>query len=144
MLLQPNFTSSVCFNVAQTWIKHTFNISFFGWNWQTKAIRPYKRQRTHWTIHTMQRFFSGLHPNFICTINDTPGLSHTTWDFQQCAMCNLQRLRSACAYAQSDQSFCLLLEYSMSVKLLTVSKCHMVGNLAPWLNYFSGSKIQPL
>ena len=30
-----------------------------------------------------------------------------------------QRLRPACAYAQSDQSLCYLLEYSMTVKLLT-------------------------
>ena len=30
-----------------------------------------------------------------------------------------QSLRSACAYAQSDQSLCLLLEFSMIVKLLT-------------------------
>ena len=30
-----------------------------------------------------------------------------------------QRLRPACAYAQSDQSLCLSLEYSMIVKLLT-------------------------
>ena len=28
-------------------------------------------------------------------------------------------LRSACAYAQSDQSLCLSLEYSMTVMLLT-------------------------
>ena len=28
----------------------------------------------------------------------------------------MQSLRSACAYAQSDQRFCLSLEYSMSVK----------------------------
>ena len=28
-------------------------------------------------------------------------------------------LRSACTYAQSDQSLCLSLEYSMTVKLLT-------------------------
>ena len=34
-------------------------------------------------------------------------------------MCDQQRLRPACAYAQSDQSLCQLLEYSMSVKLLT-------------------------
>ena len=34
-------------------------------------------------------------------------------------MCNQQMLRSACAYAQSDQSLCLSLEFSMSVKLLT-------------------------
>ena len=42
-----------------------------------------------------------------------------TWDFQQCGMCDQQSLRSACAYAQSDQSLCLSLEYSMTVKLLT-------------------------
>ena len=34
-------------------------------------------------------------------------------------MYNQQRLRPACAYAQSDQSLCSLLEYAMSVKLLT-------------------------
>ena len=34
-------------------------------------------------------------------------------------MCDQRRLRSACAYAQSDQSLCLSLEYSMIVKLLT-------------------------
>ena len=34
-------------------------------------------------------------------------------------MCDQQSLRLACAYAQSDQSLCLSLEYSMRVKLLT-------------------------
>ena len=34
-------------------------------------------------------------------------------------MCNQQRLRSACAYAQSDQSPFLSLEYSVTVQLLT-------------------------
>ena len=34
-------------------------------------------------------------------------------------MCDQQRLRPACAYAQSDQRLCLSLEYSMTVKLLT-------------------------
>ena len=34
-------------------------------------------------------------------------------------MCNQQSLRSACAYAQSDQSLGLSLEYCTSVKLLT-------------------------
>ena len=33
--------------------------------------------------------------------------------------CALQSLRSACAYAQSDQSLCKSFEYSMTVKLLT-------------------------
>ena len=30
-----------------------------------------------------------------------------------------QRLRSACAHAQTDQSLCLSLEYSMTLRLLT-------------------------
>ena len=34
-------------------------------------------------------------------------------------MCSQQKLRSACAYVQSDQSLRLSLEYSISVKLLT-------------------------
>ena len=34
-------------------------------------------------------------------------------------MCDQQSLRSACAYAQSDQSLSRSLEYSMIVKLLT-------------------------
>ena len=34
-------------------------------------------------------------------------------------MCDQQSLRSACAYAKSDQSLCLSLEYPMTVKLLT-------------------------
>ena len=34
-------------------------------------------------------------------------------------MCNQQCLRSACAYAQSGQSLCLSLEYSLIIKLLT-------------------------
>ena len=34
-------------------------------------------------------------------------------------MCEQHRLRPACAYAQSDQSLCKSLGYSMSVKLLT-------------------------
>ena len=34
-------------------------------------------------------------------------------------MCDQRRLRPACVYAQSDQSLCLSLEYSLTVKLLT-------------------------
>ena len=42
-----------------------------------------------------------------------------TWDFQKCGICDQQRLRSACAFVQTDQSICLLLEYFITVKLLT-------------------------
>ena len=38
--------------------------------------------------------------------------------FQQCGTCDQQNLRSACTYAQSDQSLCLSLDYLMIVKLL--------------------------
>ena len=74
---------------------------------------------------------------------------------QQCNMCNQRSLRSACAFAQSDQSLCLSLDYSMSVKLLTehhleflilkksvqprlslhLSKYHIFGNHMSRLNY---------
>ena len=72
-------------------------------------------------------------------------------------MCDHQRLRPACAYAQTDQSLCLSLEMSMTVKLLTeqnlellsltgaeqtrlslhLSKCHIVGNHMSRLIYSS-------
>ena len=34
-------------------------------------------------------------------------------------MCDQKSLKSACAYAQSDQSLCLSIKYAMTVKLLT-------------------------
>ena len=42
-------------------------------------------------------------------------------------MCDRQSLRSACAYAQSDQSLCLSLEYSMTVKRLTEHHLEFLG-----------------
>ena len=38
-----------------------------------------------------------------------------------------QRLRSACAYAQSDQSLCYSLEYSMTVKLLSEQRLEFLS-----------------
>ena len=77
-------------------------------------------------------------------------------------MCDHQRLRSACVCAQSDQSLCLSLEYSMIVKLLTehhleflsltggcrgssestLVEMSIVGNLMP--NMTSSNKTQKL
>ena len=56
-----------------------------------------------------------------------------TWDFQQCGMCDKQRLRPACSYAQTDQSICKSLKYYLTVKLqdrlsLRLSKCHIDRN----------------
>ena len=50
-----------------------------------------------------------------------------TWDFQQCDMCDQQRLRPVCAYAQSDQSLCKSLERSMTVKLLVEQHLEFLG-----------------
>ena len=47
-------------------------------------------------------------------------MAHMSREMRFPTMCDQQRLRPACAYAQSDQSLCLSLEYYMSVKLLTV------------------------
>ena len=51
----------------------------------------------------------------------------TAWDFQQCGMSDNSSLRSACIYAQSDQSLRLSLEYSMSVKLLTEQRLELLS-----------------
>ena len=78
-------------------------------------------------------------------------------------MCDQQSLRSACAYAQSDQSLCWSLEYSMTTELLTeqpcgvskltrsftgssestLVKCHIVGNHVSRLIYVVGAKKNP-
>ena len=41
------------------------------------------------------------------------------YEISKRGMWDQQRLRPACAYAQSDQSLCLSLEYSMTLRLLT-------------------------
>ena len=50
-----------------------------------------------------------------------------TRDFQQCGMCDQQRLRPACTYGQSDQSLCWSLEYSMTVMLLTEQRLEFLS-----------------
>ena len=42
-------------------------------------------------------------------------------------MCDQQSLRSACAYAQSGQSLCLSLDYSMVIKLLTEQRLEFLS-----------------
>ena len=51
---------------------------------------------------------------------------------QQCGMCDQQSLRSACAYAQSDQSRCKSLEYSMTVKLMTEQHLEFLSLKGGW------------
>ena len=77
-------------------------------------------------------------------------------------MCDQKRLRPACGYRQSGQSFRRLLEYSMTIKLPTeqhldflslkggctaphLSKCHIVGNHMSWLVLrFSRTRVKNL
>ena len=50
-------------------------------------------------------------------------------------MCDQQRLRPACAYAQSDQNLCWSFEYSMTVKLLTeqhLEFLNLTGGCTGW------------
>ena len=42
-------------------------------------------------------------------------------------MCDQLGLRSACANVQSDQNLYLLLEFSMTAKLLTEHNCELLG-----------------
>ena len=77
-----------------------------------------------WSHHRPANYQSSLHIRSGSVLSEPLLFANTkkramTWDFQQCGMCNQQRLRSACAYAQSDQNLCLSLEYSMSAQLLT-------------------------
>ena len=62
-----------------------------------------------------QSWINILYPR-VCSVHK---IWASTWDFQQCGMGNQQMLRPACAYAQSDQSLCLSLDYSMNIKPLT-------------------------
>ena len=87
--------------------------------------------KAFWSLHvSAQAFFarqSDTEYQCLWMIGDFSslymGTAHVKWaaprDFQQCSMCDQQNLRSASAYAQSDQSLCWSLEYSMSVMLLT-------------------------
>ena len=70
-------------------------------------------------IHVVFCFFFWFVKWSSVTANEADKIWAVTWDFQQCGMWDQQSFRSACAYAQSDQSLCWSLEYSMSVKLLT-------------------------
>ena len=69
-------------------------------------------QKNHLNETNIEQMFKLMHKKIII-------ICASARDFQQCGMCDQQRLRSACTYAQSDQSLCLSLEYSMTVKLLT-------------------------
>ena len=73
-----------------------------------------------WCLHLVDFSCSVRYDEFISfDSNGQIDIWASAWDFQQCGMCDQQRLRPACAYAQSDQSLCKSLEYSMSVKVLT-------------------------
>ena len=55
-----------------------------------------------------------------------------TYDFQPCGLCDQQRLRPACAYAQTDQSLLPSLKHSMTVKLLTKHNLEFLSLKEGW------------
>ena len=57
-------------------------------------------------------------------------------------MCDQLRLRPACAYAQSDQSICLSLEYSMTVQLLTEYHVELLGLNAACTSSFESTLVK--
>ena len=59
-------------------------------------------------------------------------------DFQLCGMCDQRRLRSACAYAQSDRSVCWSFAYFRIIKLLTGRRLEFLS-LKVCFNGSSGS-----
>ena len=100
-------SSSSCFFVV-CWL--FFKINFFE-----KLFQKYHECRA-------LRIQISVQVTVVCKGNQQTtqtGKRAMTWDFQQCDICNQQRLRPACAYAQSDQSLCWSLEYSMTVKILS-------------------------
>ena len=52
---------------------------------------------------TFRKILRDLKRNRLVVLQDIWAM---TWDFQQCGVCDQQRLRPACAYVQSDQSIC--------------------------------------
>ena len=94
-----------------------------------------------WSIpgwaHKLQCFFPSvldLYAELLHTRNME--LKNDKWaselDFKQGGMCDQQSLGSACAYAQSDQSLCLSLEYYTIVKLLTEHHLEFVSLNGGW------------
>ena len=72
-----------------------------------------------------QQLFDLIQWRSFCTYHFFRGSVVDIWaatsDFQQCGMCDQQRLRPACAYAQSDQS-------------LIASRLNILWLISYWLN----------
>ena len=76
------------------------NVFFFWSSWDAKCLGILFCTSFHHVQNCTSFIFCIVHvQNWACFIL-------CTWDFQQCGMCDQQSLRSACAYAQSDQRFC--------------------------------------
>ena len=71
-----------------------------------------------WKSHVMAQILHNKETNWLQMWSELVFCIYQS--VQKCGMCDLKSLRSACAYAQSDQRLCLLLEYSMNIKLLII------------------------
>ena len=93
----------LCFNKNKTCSGHSKEPS----QWDGSFEHP-KHVKTDGleNIYNFHAKFLGL-SNPVYILNISRKLKWAcTWDFQQCGMCDQQRLRPACAYAQTDQSLC--------------------------------------
>ena len=83
----------------------------------SKSFGPKKKLRFAYfkREHVLDEYcrFGNFRENLFSQITLKDNNWAVTWDFQQCGVCDQQRLIPACAYAQSDQSLCLSLKYSM-------------------------------
>ena len=120
-----NFTDHVCVNIIGSylspWPLLSCLLPFYGsiifldlhkkifYCWK-KKIRVWRkrwkglmRKWLKWPGQTWKMRYAWSGSYFTLCIHNNWA---ATWDFQQCGMCDQQSIRSACAYAQSDQSFC--------------------------------------
>ena len=96
-----------------------FKTSFLAsWKINTQLSKSSLTLRRHCNSGPRSSYSGNSSPNPTMALFLNNIIWAATWDFQQCGMCDQQRLRPDCAYAQSDQSLCLSLEYYMNIKLL--------------------------
>ena len=61
----------------------------------------------HYFVYNKTKYLDRLtKPSVFDMFREEKQIWAATWDFQQCGMCDQQSLRSAWAYAQSNQSLC--------------------------------------
>ena len=91
------FETSISINKSQLFLQDTENSHF---NKQTFTLESLRTRLFPWLANRA----------CLSSWKSLKRIAEKIWasafDFQQCGMCDQQNLRSACAYAQTDQSLC--------------------------------------